>query len=572
MGRIELLPDHVASQVAAGEVVERPASVVKELAENSLDAAARRITIEFAGGGIRALSVCDDGCGMDRDDALLCLERHATSKIRTAADLAVVQTMGFRGEALPSIASVSRFRILTRPPDAGVGTEVRVLGGRLDAVEEAGCAPGTLIEVKDLFFNIPARRKFVRGEETESAHIVQTVQAFAIAASEVGIELRREGRCVFQLPPAKKLEDRLRDLFGSAFLERMVALGPVEDAGVVIEGFAGRPGEGRRDRHQQIVILNGRPVASPEVSGALREAYAGLLTAGLQPLAVLRISLDPALADCNAHPAKRVVRFARPDVIRRVVFDAVRSALVSPSPPPSQKIPEPAPLRVPEPGLLRPRVLGGATVLPPQLHPGPPFDPPVDPAPAPSPYRLLGRLGREFAVFEGLEGLVLLDLRAARERIAFERLLRQMEAGEAPSQRLLLPVIVELPAREHAWIVENMEALGSAGFRLESFGGVSMKIEAVPAAVGDVEPGKVLHDVASSLRAAGRMPRGHGLREIVARSVCRAAAEPDNTTDPTLLLEQLLLCELPYAAASGRPTMIQISFAELDRKFGRGST
>ncbi len=590
MGKIRILSDETASQVAAGEVVERPSSIVKELSENSLDAGATRVVIEFAKGGSRMISVRDDGCGMDADDALLCLEPHATSKIRTANDLATVRSMGFRGEALPSISSVSRFRLVTREPGADAGTEVLVSGGKLESVKEAGAPSGTLVEVKDLFFNVPARKKFLRGEETEAAQILQVVHGLAISSPSVGVECRRDGRSLFALPSAGSLDVRIRDLFGPAFLDRLIPMPPFVGEGFELTGFLSKPGEGRRDRLQQWVVLNGRPVACQEIAQPLREAYAGVLQGGLQPLAVLHLEMDPTLVDCNVHPAKRLVRFVRPEAVRRAVFDAAQAALMRHRPAPQPQSPaNPAPVfRSPEPELpqrpepLQSRPLPSVTaaIVPaskpletPREHESPP-EPATAQWQAPEiPFRMMGGLGDHFFVLEGPEGLVLLDVRSARERVTFERLIRQMETGSAACQRLLLPEIMELPAREHAWIADHREGLVEAGFLLESFGGLSLKIEGVPALAGHREPEKLLHEVAASLRSAGRLPRGHGLREVVAKAVCRSASSSSSPVSPheaALLLKELLACDLPYAGPFGHPTMIQFSYAELERKFGRG--
>lgn len=579
MGRICVLSDELASQVAAGEVVERPASIVKELCENSLDAGARRISVEFAQGGSRLISVQDDGCGMDAADAALCIERHATSKLRNAHGLSTVRTMGFRGEALPSMASVSRFRLVTRPPEAEAGTEVIVTGGRLESVRDAGAPPGTLVEIRDLFFNIPARRKFLRGEETEAARILHAIHGTALSAFSTGMECRRDGRVLFQLPPAQSLGVRLNDLFGREFLDRLQPLPAFEGEGFEVSGFLARPGAGRRDRHQQWVILNGRPIMCPEASQALREAYAGALPAGQHPMAVLQIKMDPTLVDCNVHPAKRVVRFARPEAVRRGIYDAAQGILrsVVSAAAPSQPMPpeEPRPQSQPPPKIFPQTTPPPAEPILPGIPKGASSDPlPDHPSEgtADSSFHILGRLGAHLFLFEGPEGLVILDTRGARERIAFERLLRGIESGQAPIQRLLLPEVVELPVREYAWILDHREALAEAGFLIEPFGASTLKIEGVPALGSGLPPASLLHTVAASMRDAGRLPRGHGLREVLARSVCGAALGPPPALTPDeaeRLLRNLLACELPYAAPGGQPTLIQFSFAELDRKFGR---
>jgi DNA mismatch repair protein MutL len=575
MGRIRLLADEVASQVAAGEVVERPASVVKELVENSIDAGARRIVVEFARGGTRLLRVVDDGCGMDRDDALLSLERHATSKIRSAEDLASVSTMGFRGEALPSIASVSRFRLTTRPGEAAAGTEIRVAGGRIESVADCGGAPGTSIEVESIFFNLPARKKFLRGEETESAHIVHQMQSLAVAHPEVGMTLVRDGRRLWQAAPTDDPGVRLRDLFGGDFLSRLIAVDPMEENGIGIEGFVAKPGEGRPDRELQFVVLNRRVVQCPAVFQSLREAYAEALPRGRHPLAVLRITMDPLAFDCNVHPAKREVRLHRPDLLRQVVYLAAGRALESLKKPVAVRATGPAETTAPldaMPAEPRPAAVASATSFrpPPQLEM--PVALPAVPAPVGSGFRLLGGLGGRWIVMEGEDGLVLLDTRAASERILFETMRREASGGRALSQRLLIPVVVELTAKDAIWINENRDPLGQAGFSVEPFGGDSFKVEAVPACLGGRDPREALIDVCETLKATGLLGGGQPVLDALIRSVSRIAAINGFAYDEgraRRLVDELLGCELPYACPQGRPTMIQWSFPELERKFGR---
>ena len=327
MSRIRLLPDIVASQVAAGEVVERPASVVKELIENSIDAGARKIEILIRRGGISLVRVIDDGSGMDRDDALLSLERHATSKIRSAADLAAIATLGFRGEALPSIASVSRFRLTTREPNVVAGTEIIVNGGKIDIVRDGGEAPGTQVEVRSLFYNLPARRKFLRSENTESRTIEHQLQLQAIGHPQIAFAFVRDARVVFQLPPAASLHERIRDLHGNELLERLL---PVNGAGldkIEISGLIGRAGLSRQTRAQQLVFVNGRAVESPVVTAALREGYHTALMKGQFPVTFLFLRLDPASVDVNVHPAKREVRFRDPTAVREAVVNSIQRTL-----------------------------------------------------------------------------------------------------------------------------------------------------------------------------------------------------------------------------------------------------
>lgn len=588
MGKIRLLPDEVASQVAAGEVVERPASVVKELVENSVDAGAGRITVEFARGGTQLIRVTDDGCGMDREDALLSLERHATSKIRTAGDLAAVTTMGFRGEAVPSIASVSRFRLVTRPPGAGAGTEIVVAGGKIESVADSGEAPGTSIEVRALFFNLPARRKFLRGEETEAAHIVHQMQSLALAHPGVAMTLVREGKKVWQAAPTPDLGVRLRDLFGEDFLRRMLPLEPGEENGVKISGFLSKPGEGRPDREQQFVILNGRVVQCPAIFQPLREAYSEALPRGRHPLAVLNIAMDPLAFDCNVHPAKREIRLHRPDLVRQAVFLAARKLLDSLRKPAISIAP--ALVSVPQnPGTAHAAPMRISPVQTPAPAPAPDFRaqpaapqagafrPPSqeglsleNPAPAEEAFRLIGGLDDRWILMQSSDGLVLLNIRAASERILFENLRREMETGTVPSQRLLIPEIIELPVRDSVWISENLPALEAAGFALEPFGGNTFKIEALPASLAGRDARASLLDICESLRASGSLGNRALATDSLAKSVSVLAAIDGFSYDENRarqLVRELLRCDLPYASPRGHPTMIQWSYSELERKF-----
>src|SRR5215470_5263894 len=327
MSRIRLLPETVASQVAAGEVVERPASVVKELIENSIDAGARRIDTVIRRGGISLVRVIDDGCGMDRDDALLSLERHATSKIRSAVDLQAVATLGFRGEALPSIASVSRFRVTTREAGAIAGTEIIVNGGKIDIVRDGGEAPGTQVEVRSLFYNLPARRKFLRSENTESRNIEHQVHLQEIGHPEIGLSLVRDDRILFQVPATAILGDRIRDLYGVDLLQRLVEVKAAASPKIGISGFIGQAGLSRQTRTQQLVFVNGRAIESSLITGAVREGYHTALMKGQYPVTFLFLELDPGAVDVNVHPAKREVRFRDPNGVREAVVRSIRQTL-----------------------------------------------------------------------------------------------------------------------------------------------------------------------------------------------------------------------------------------------------
>src|SRR5437868_12106412 len=329
MSRIRLLSETVASQVAAGEVVERPASVVKELVENSIDAGARKIEILIRRGGISMMRVIDEGSGMDRDDALLSRERHATSKIRSVSDLEAIGTLGFRGEALPSIASVSRFRLTTREHDAVAGTEIVVNGGKIDIVRDGGEAPGTQVEVRSLFYNVPARRKFLRSENTETRNVEHQLHLQAIGHANIAFMFGRDDRIVFQLPATATLTDRIRDLYGNDLLAQLLPVKGANSSGIKIGGLIGQAGLSRQARSQQLVFVNGRAIDSPVITAAIREGYHTALMKGQYAVTFLFLELDPGSVDVNVHPAKREVRFRDPSSVREAIVRAIQETLAS---------------------------------------------------------------------------------------------------------------------------------------------------------------------------------------------------------------------------------------------------
>jgi len=609
MGRIRLLPETVASQVAAGEVVERPASVVKELIENSIDAGARKVDVMIRRGGISLVRVIDDGCGMDRDDALLSLERHATSKIRSATDLEAVATLGFRGEALPSIASVSRFRLTTREARAVAGTEIIVNGGKLDVVRDGGEAPGTQVEVRSLFYNLPARRKFLRSENTECRNIEHQVHLQAIGHNQIGFSLLRDDRVLFQLPSAATLSDRIRDLFGVELLQRLVETASIGSSRIRITGLIGQAGLSRQTRTQQLVFVNGRAIESSLITGAIREGYHTALMKGQYPVTFLFLELDPASVDVNVHPAKREVRFRDPTGVREAIVQCIqqtldagrtawqekfRAPIGSPTAIPQQIAPdlrlrpeESAPQESPrELPYLGPTVAGvldpgrdtvGQALRLPVAR--------VDPASealalqqsanraAEQQFQIIGVLNKLYVLMENADGLVLVDQHAAHERILFEELRRRLEEQGVPTQKLLLPQTFDVPPRDADWIERNLSALQRMGIGIESFGPGTFKIDSVPSFLDVSDPAqfmrKVIDDLKSASNTASAMRLGE---EMIAKSVCRHAVkanDPLRYPEVEKLIRDLLDCDLPYCCPHGRPTMIQISLAELEKKFGR---
>jgi DNA mismatch repair protein MutL len=598
MSRIALLSEEVASQVAAGEVIERPASVVKELVENSLDAGARKIEVMIRRGGSSMIRVVDDGSGMDRDDALLCLERHATSKIRTGLDLAAISTLGFRGEALPSIASVSRFRLTTREHGALAGTDLGVNGGKIEYVRDGGEAPGTQIEARSLFYNLPARRKFLRTENTEASHVEHQLHLQAIGHPGVGFVLINDDRVVHQLPAAANLLERIRDLSGSALAAELLEVTDEEVGGLRLRGFIGKPGVSRSSRAQQLVFINGRAVENATINFALREGYHTALMKGQHPVTFLFVDMDPAAVDVNVHPAKREVRFRDPSDMKEVIVERIRRAIeggrtqwnatfrasvpeisvmrpveaVETEMPAPALLPEVTPPLIPVHEQITLRQDWAA--LPVQMPPQPAALPVPAAAPRPADdFRILGVLGRLYILMENKDGLVLVDQHAAHERILFEELRRRMETQGVPAQRLLMPVTMQLPPRDCDWIAQNLDTLQKMGIGIDSFGPGTWKIDALPQFLKGNDPAPLFREIIDELRETSATSSRLRLGEdVIATTVCRHAVKArDVLREPEMvrLIQDLLRCELPYCCPHGRPTMIQISYLELEKKFGR---
>lgn len=634
MNRIRLLPEHVANQIAAGEVVERPASVVKELVENALDAKSNRIVVEIQAGGRSLIRVSDDGMGMSRDDALLCLERHATSKITRAEDLSAIATMGFRGEALPSIASVSRFTLNTREHDGAIeGTEIIVNGGKITTVKAGGGAPGTSVEVRQLFFNLPARRKFLRSEETESAHIQHYLTLAALAYPAIAFEFIKDGRMVWQLPAVKAedkigaLRERLRALYGAeqkllpvTFTgalpitsrdEEQAAEESTIDPEIRVWGLIGAPGVSRSTRDEQHVFVNRRPVENRGINFALLEGYHTALMKGKYPVCALFIELDSSEVDVNIHPAKREVKFHHERAIRQIVADAVRKALLDfhtpspapnvepekptvPSPVPTLKLepqapvqPEPQAVELPNfPKLSKPlpnwpapppaksaEPIGPAT----RTDPPPPVVSRPSSAPVPLlhvPLRLVGVIGKLYVILESDRGLVLLDQHAAHERILFEQMLQRLEQqGTAPSQRLLLPETVELAARDATFLRDHLPTLTRLGVGLSEFGERTFLLDALPPFVKVSDPRRFILELVDEMKAVGQGVNSLRLGEhVIAKTVCRHAVKANDAlagAELENLVEDLRHCQMPYTCPHGRPTIIEMNFKELEKKFGR---
>ncbi len=611
MSSIRILSDRVANQIAAGEVIERPVAVVKELVENSIDAGATRVEIEFRNGGKSYIRIEDNGRGMSPDEALLSLERHATSKIREAADLNEIASFGFRGEALPSIASVSRFTLRTRAEGWTHGTEIKINGGKLIEKRDCGMPVGTVIEVAQLFNSVPARRKFLKTDPTETAHITYNSRLFAVANPQVAFRVLEGGRIVFQSPACEDLRDRIGEIWGRSLADDLIPVEASDAAlGLRLTGLTAKPGVGRSTRRELVTLVNRRPVDSRTLGFAVLDAYHGRIQKGRYPPAFLFLEIQPRDVDVNVHPAKREVRFRNEGSIRRFVLAAISKTLEQASkpaesmraaPPPEQAAPaRPGgntalvrPNETAEPAApdLRPRATGNPAQAVPAPKPPQPQRPSdsgpansATPAPEATPekanastrlpdWRLITLLKRHYALFDTPRGLVMLHLRHADQRVRFERILKDYEASSSPpSQRLLIPHPIELEPLAVETLRTHRDLINQQGFQIEAFGRNFYRIEAVPTWLEPEQAESFVRDMIDLLRQRGGSRKQ---RELIWEAVARLAVEgsyrqSDSLSDAAVqqLAEALLACQIPHTAPSGKPTFSEISWAEWARRFG----
>jgi len=670
MGRIRVLPDQVANKIAAGEVVERPASVVKELLENALDAGSATLRVEIESGGRRLIRIADDGCGMLRDDALLAFERHATSKLRDVKDLLSISTLGFRGEALPSIASVSRLLLETRSEDETTGTRIEIAGGKMLHCDEVALARGTTVTVRDLFYNVPARKKFLRSEQTELAHIASLVTHYSLAHPEKTFRLISGGAELLAVTPVSTMRERVFQVFGSQTLEEVIDLGAREQQLVLpppyvppseaiaeyrrepeepssktfrLTGFVSRPQVQKGNRNSIFIFVNRRLIRDRLLLHAISSAYYNLMPAAAFPFALLFLECDCDEVDVNVHPSKTEVRFRHQSFVHDFVRDAIRERLIETRPAPAfspaasaqpaarmpfsefsqmlenepapaesrpvgpafapDKEPAPAPVvdaRVGEAALpsfaLRP-VAGPV----PRLDFGGPAIALADPAPAPaqrlrmpdthgafpadalpssgvslnalSDLRPLGQLHESFIIAAGRDGLWIIDQHVAHERVLFERVLKQRAAGNVETQRLLMPLILELtPGQqiEYARIADELTALG---FESEPFGNRTVAVTAAPAAVGTADLEKILGEILETSEAEFRGLSLEDVRRSIAASIaCHAAIKINTRLDHTKmewLLRAVAATDCPMSCPHGRPIALQYAMREILKAFHR---
>jgi DNA mismatch repair protein MutL len=553
---VQVLPAQVADQIAAGEVVERPASVVKELVENALDAGALAVRVELEDGGKTLIRVSDDGEGMDRENATRALQRHATSKIRAAADLIGVATFGFRGEALPAIASVSRFELETAP-DGGRGTRLRVTGGKIDVPEDAVRQRGTTVTVRALFFNTPARRKFLRATATETRAAVEVLTVLALTRPDVAFTLSSDGRALVDCPPVARAIDRVRALWSRELADTLLPVsyreGPLE-----VSGFAQRPAQARPAGRKGYVFVRGRPIRDPFILRAAEAGYRSTIAPGDRPSLVLFLDLPGDAVDVNVHPAKLEARFRDKFFVEKVVQEAVRAAL--------------APLTAAAP--LGAGGSGVGTGVGP-LPAGVPLElfsrDPRGPGPQPPAPPLL-QVFDSYILFQTDGGVAIVDQHSAHERVLYEDVMRQLTGDGAPAQRLLLPLTLDFTPPELEAIDAHRELLQRVGFEMEPFSGRSIVVHTVPNPHPRFEAARCLQELVADL-AGGRFGGWQNrLERFAATYACRAAIKAGHRLDVDemrQLVVRLLTATLPAHDVHGRPSMVQLPKDELERRFGR---
>jgi DNA mismatch repair protein MutL len=569
---IKVLSEELALAIAAGEVVERPESVVKELLENSLDAGARRIEIVTEGGGRELIEVSDDGSGIPAAEMLLAVARFATSKLSTMEDLFSIESLGFRGEALASISAVARLELISRSADEINGTRLVVDGGQVGEPYSIGTPQGTLVRVRDLFFNVPARRKFLKKESTERRRISSQVSRYALAYPDVLFKLTQEGRTSFQSSGSGNPRETLAAVFGVKTARQMIALPATPDAPVKVAGFISPLSVHRGSRRGMTFFINGRYVQDASLSAAVTQAYHGLLMVGRYPLAVIFLEIPPDEVDVNVHPAKAEIRFRNPDIVFSVVQRVVRATLLGQTPPPtidlqrdwknegwadrsravspdwalsSTDIEKAAAIRGMQPALPA----GGLPLL-----------------------RAIGQVGAAYLVAEGPDGLYLIDQHAAHERVLYDVLMEASKQGEIESQTLLEPVTIEFTPTQAEILEDHLEVMKRLGFEIEPFGQRTYRLRSLPGLLTDVVPEQALRSVVEDFEEDETPLMSETEARLAARVCKRAAVKAGQVlslTEQQQLLRDLEGCQSPRTCPHGRPTMIHLSVEALERQFGR---
>jgi DNA mismatch repair protein MutL len=615
VGRIRVLSDTVANKIAAGEVVERPASVVKELLENSLDAGATSLRVDVESGGRRLIRVVDDGCGMLRDDALLAFERHATSKLSDVKDLLSIATLGFRGEALPSIASVSRLLLETRSAEETTGVAVEIAGGKLLRCDELPAGTGTTITVRDLFFNVPARKKFLRSDPTELAHIASLVTHYSLAHADKSFQLRNGVSELLNVTPVESLRERVYQVFGAQVLDELVDLGFIErelDVPMAEEhetrvfglrGFVSGPQVQKLNRNSIFLFVNGRLIRDKLLLHALSAAYYNLMPPACYPFALLFLDCDAEEVDVNVHPAKTEVRFRHGPFVHDFVRDAIRDRLIASRPVSGLPLP---PQREPQPAATLPyseytqriedefgKMQAGRPTLPEELPVFTlrPTDTPLRLAvpdthgsmPVPNEgtdslaslpdLRPLGQIHDSFIIAAGRDGLWIIDQHVAHERILFEKVLRQQAENRVERQQLLMPIVLDLTAAQQIEYARLADELNRSGFDTEPFGNRTIAVKAAPAGIGPGDIEKLVYEILEIAEGELRKLSLDDLRRGMAATIaCRAAIKVNMRLDQSKmewLLQALAATDCPMSCPHGRPIALRYSMREILRSFHR---
>ena len=581
MPSIKILPDNLINKIAAGEVVERPASVVKELVENAVDAGATEIFVEIEQAGKRLIVVSDNGSGMSREDARTSFERHATSKITSESDLESIRTMGFRGEALSSIASVAQVTMKTAQKGANTGTLVQIEGGAVKAIADAAAPQGTTIEVNHLFYNTPARLKFLKSAATELSHIIAAVSHQALARPDIRFRLTHNKTMLLDLPVASSIRERAFSIYGNELADSLMDFAGGRDS-VRVYGLTARPNYTRGDRTYQEFYINDRYVKNASLTHALYEAYKDLIMRDRHPVAFVFIDIDPLLVDVNVHPAKAEVRFRNQSQVHDLVRDVIREALGSHGRPAAQPEGPDHADRVKEvivefmasaqagggPALRTAPLRFDGPALAGSFTAGSERDLPISAVIYP-----LAQVHDSFIVAQSNDGMALIDQHAAHERVLFEKLQDQYAAGQVPQQDLLIPVQVELGRGEQGLLTEYLPELRKLGFLVEEFGGGTFVVKAVPALMTGADGKQLLTDIVDELKVHGKSGRLDALRdEVLSVMACHPAIKVHrrlSMQEMAGLIEDLFSCRMPHSCPHGRPTVVRFSMDEIKKMFKR---
>jgi len=570
MSEVRILPDRMINLIAAGEVVDRPYSVVKELIENAIDAGANHIGVEIKGDGRQLIRVIDDGAGMSEEDATLAFERYATSKVKSVDDLDNINTMGFRGEALPAIAGVSEIDLVTRRAEDDFATRVVIRGGKIDEVSKASREPGTTMSVANLFFNAPARAKFLKTRATEIRHITRTFATHAMSHHWISMKLIRDRKVVLSLPAVDSVEQRMGGILGKNFGENSI---PVDFADEYIQlcGFLSRPEEARATRGQTSIFINRRPVDSPMLFSAVRDAYGTLLKKSRYPTGIILIDISPREVDFNVHPSKKEVKFRRGREVRQFVYRAVQSALTSRRmiPPIITRPPEGKRHAARRPARREPiNLKSNEGILVSEARPA--YKPRVEELPA-AEVSAIVQLKNSYILAQSAEEFYLIDQHAAHERVLYEEVKARLDGKDPTAQKLLFPETVEVSPEEEEVIDEHIEDIKRVGFDIRKFGDRTYVVEAVPALLREGAKEAILAEIVDEI--IDLRSGSEDMKHVIAASVaCKAALKAGdrlNDEEVDSLISRLFETRMPFACPHGRPTMIRLSWEEIERRFLR---